>query len=547
MSAGFKSSNPFRRNGNAAALNPNPNSIPPAHSTAFDSDPFSSNVSFGETPADAAEPGPPKRKKVVKRVRVQTPPPLSSDSESDGSVGMESPIERKEDEQDPFEAAQAESPVDVPTESGPPRRNPFSKTLQDIEPGQNQNEGKASARGPGRASLDVAAFSRLLLTGQASANNAGASSPAGTSSIHTPPGPDTESDSSLLHMGRNPVDPHHNTNANPAPTEPPKTRSAEPEAAPLIRANKAAGGPKKKPPPPSPRHGKAIRIQLGGDDKARQQPAPPTPPLARTPSDTNKPLPPAPLRSPEEEEAVSVFDREAAGRVPEGSEPPSPAVSGSEVQGVAKRVTPAPPPRRNRDGGGRVMVASAAHVSEPQRRGSMESTHSRTESIRQPAPTPPPPRRPAHRSTSSITSPSSQSFAASRQVAPEAGQVASPRSPVSSPMNPKLAPPPPPARNASTRRKTTNNSIDSSKRGSKDREAAPPPPPRRQRGGSRSSLDSMSEGSKRVGENGAGVDTLQEEDEVKMDDGQASAILADLQSLQREVDALQKQYANASR
>lgn len=543
MSAEFQSSNPFRRKGNAPALSPNSNTH--THSTAFDSEPFSNNASAAGAPADVPEPEPPKRKKVVKRVRVQTPPPLSSDSESEGPVYAESPVESGWAAQDPFAGSQAESPVDSPTEPRPPRRNPFSKTLHDIEPAKNQNESKTSARSAGKPSLDVAAFSRLLLTGQAGANNPAAGSPSeGNSSTHTPD-LDTESDSSLLPAGRPPVDPRHN--ANPAP----RTRNPEPEAAPLIRANEPGAVPKKKPPPPSSRHGKAIRLQLSGDDKARQHPGPSTPPpLTRTPSDFNKPLPAAPLRSPEEEDAESVFDREAAGRVPEGSGPPSPAVSGYEVQGVAKRATPAPPPRRYRDGEARGGVTSSpSHVDEPQlqpqpqRRGSVESTHSRAESIRQPAPAPPPPRRPAHRSTSSITSPSAQSFTTSPPAAvPDANHPSSPRGPIPDPMNIKLAPPPPPARNASTRRKTSNNSIDGTKRGGKEREGAPPPPPRRQRGGSKSSLDSLSEaGSRRVG-----VDTLREEDEAKVDDGQAGAILADLESLQREVEALQKQYASAS-
>lgn len=536
MSTEFQSSNPFRRKGSAASPSPNPPA--PTHTAAFNSEAFSNNASALATPADVPELEPPKRKKVVKRVRVQTPPPLSSDSESEGPAGGESPVESRWVAQDPFAGSQAESPVDVPSESGPPRRNPFSKTLHDMEPAKNQEKSDTSARPGGKPSLDVAAFSRLLLTGQAGANNPAGGSPSdGTSSsLHTP-NLDTESDSSSLPACRSPVDPRH---TNAAPSAPPGTRNPEPEAAPLIRAN---AGPKTKPLPPSSRHGKAISLQLGGDDKAYQHPTPLTPPPPnRTPSDFNKPLPPAPLRSPEEEAAESVFDREAAGRVPEGSEPPSPAVSGYEVQGAVKRVTLAPPPRKNRDGEGRAVASGSSHMDGFQRRGSVESTHSRAESIRQSAPAPPPPRRPAHRSTSSITSSSSQSFATSPYAAPDANSPSSPRGPMPDSMNQKLAPPPPPTRNTSTRRKTSNNSVDSTRRAGKEREAAPPPPPRRQRGGSRSSLDSLSEGSRKVG-----VDTLREEDEVKVDDGQAGAILADLESLQREVDALQKQYASTAR
>lgn len=487
MSADFQSSNnPFRRKGNTGvpALTPNPTA--PAHPTVFGPEPAANSRPEGP-PADA-DPAPKRKTKVVKRVRVQTPPPLSSDSESDSPAGTESPGGRGWGEQDPFGGARED---DSPAEAGPPRRNPFSKTLHDIEPARN-HEAKPSTKA-GRASLDVAAFSRLLLTGQPGANSS--APPPGATSPHTP-SPDTGSESSSPLPGRA---------AEPAPSD----------ASPLL--HEPVPAPKKKPPPPSSRHGRAIRLQLGGEEQP--------PPLTRTPSDFNKPLPPAPLRSPEEEEAESVFDREAAGRVPEG--PPSPAAS---VEG--RKGTPAPPPRRGRHDEGR----GGGH--EVQRRGSMESTHSRAESIRQAAPAPPPPRRPAHRSTSSITSPSSQSFStpAAPYTAPDAGPTSPRAAAAQDASSVKLAPPPPPARNASTRRRA-NNSVDGGRRA---KEGAPRPPPPRQRGGSRGSLESLTEERRGHGQGEVGV--AREEG-----DGQAGVILADLDALRREVDALQKQYASAQR
>ena len=551
MSTDLQSSNPFRRKATAAGAAPAITSSSPAppdpRANVFDSEPSSNNASAARATADAAGPELPKPKKVVKRVRVQTPPPLSSDSESEGPIGPESPTE------DPFESSRGSPVSETLPDSAPQLRNPFSRTLHDIEPGKDQDEANASPRTPGKASLDVAAFSRLLLTGQAGANSAGRLPSEENASTPPPIEPDAESDSTLLPSRHSATDPRYDPIASPAASEAPtRTRKPEAEAAPLIRANEVASSQKKKPPPPSSRHGKAIRLQLGDGKVAH--PAPPTPPLARAGSDFNKPLPPAPLRSPEEEEAESVFDREAAGRVPEGSAPPSPAVSGYEVQGAGKRATPAPPPRRNRDSQPPAALTSpSAHGSEPQRRGSMDSTHSRAESIRQPAPAPPPPRRPAHRSTGSITSHPPQLPSPSPHAAPDVAYPTSPRGPSLDPTNPKTAPPPPPTRNASTRRRTSNTSIDSTRRAGKEKEGAPPPPPRRQRGGSRGSVESFTEGRK-AGDNGGGVEPLREEDEVsaagfeaKGDDGQAGVILADLNALQREVEALQKQYASASR
>lgn len=67
--------------------------------------------------------------------------------------------------------------------------------------------------------------------------------------------------------------------------------------------------------------------------------------------------------------------------------------------------------------------------------------------------------------------------------------------------------------------------------------SAPKPPPRRQRGGSRGSLESLSEERREIE-----VETLKEEEE-----GGGQAILADLDALRREVDELQKQYASSQK
>lgn len=554
MSADYQSSNnPFRRKAAASSAPANPNPAPPSSSTTHSHEPFSYHRPSEPTAAAPTDPKPPEqRTKPVKRVRVQTPPPLSSDSESDASEAP-SPAWRRPEGQDPFGGVTEEARDDTQAQSGPPRRNPFSKTLQDIEPGRDSDGARASGRTAGRASLDVAAFQRLLLTGQSGANNPGPGpSEAPSTHPHSPTRP-TESSSSSPSSRSSALDAPQNQSVAPAPSEPPRTthRTSPPHDDPLPAPQK------QRPPPPSSRHGKAINLRVDLD--RTRYPAPPTPPLARTPSDFNKPLPVAPARTPSEEDAESIFDREAAGRAPESPGPPSPAVSTHEYTGGTMRRTPAPPPRRRQDGG--QDQSPPVHNADLHRRMSVDSTHSRTDSIRAHAPAPPPPRRPNHRSTpslTSLTSPSSQSF--SIPAVHDTSHPSSPRGFPAADAPAKHAPRPPPARNPSTRRKTSGGSVEGQpKRAvSRDGISAPPPPPRRQRGGSgsRESLD-FSETSRR-GDAGA-VGMLREEDERlgnagsasagadewKADDGQAGVILADLGALQREVEALQRQYESS--
>lgn len=540
MSADYQSSNnPFRRKAAASSApsNPNPNPTPPSYSTISTND---ASPYHRPTASTAADPKPDTRAKPVKRVRVQTPPPLSPDSESDTSEAPSPPWGRRE-ARDPFDGVPEEAHDDTPAQSGPPRRNPFSKTLQDIEPGREGDGAKSAARAAGRASLDVAAFQRLLLTGQSGANNPG-SGPSEAPSTHlASPNRTLESSSSSPSSRSSPSSASNNHTLTPAPSEAPRTtHHSPPHDGPLPAPQK------RRPPPPSSRHGKALGLQIGVDT-----PRPPTPPLTRTPSDFNKPLPAAPARTPSEEDAESIFDREAAGRAPESPGPPSPAVSTHEYSGGAKRPTPAPPPRRRQDGNH--DRSPPVHISDLQRRTSVDSTHSRTDSLRGNAPAPPPPRRPNHRSTpswTSLTSPSSQSF--SIHTVPDTSNPSSPRGFLGPDAPARYAPPPPPTRNPSTRRKTSGGSTEGQHKRvvSRDGAPAPPPPPRRQRGGSgsRESLDFS--GSPRRGDAGPVVtspegntgNTSAGAEELTADNGQAGAILADLGALQREVEALQRQY-----
>ncbi|KAI1813685.1 hypothetical protein GGS20DRAFT_552422 [Poronia punctata] len=308
-------------------------------------------------------------------------------------------------------------------------------------------------------------------------------------------------------------------------------------------------------------------------------------------TDVNKPLPAPPFRASVEEDAESPFDREAAGKVPEAfaelqanPRPPTPPAitrnrSGSQTS-TQSRKPAVPPPRRQ----SRISSSHSTNPDEDPPRSSMESNRSRTDSLRVTMnpekslhpPAPPPPRRPAHaRQGSSYTAPSQPSFS----PATTPGVVERERSPLGSsatPLTRSLSglgttivgtgsgvvvghnksnpPPPPPTRKQSTRRPLSSasmeggNSAGSVRKVSREKDGGgtpgpPPPPPPRVRGIARPPLnplpsdkDDIRRGSLDIISTGNGSTLLAEAN----DDKQGVDILADLDALQKEVEALMK-------
>lgn len=389
-----------------------------------------------ENPEPLAVPA--QRPKVVKKVRVQSPPPRSPDSPAHMPT-----------EDDPFGNGIDESDRDsaVSSVSGGPPANPFSKTLQDVEGNvglgdARMSEGRALREANmDRKSLDVDAFKRLLMTG-----NAGS----GTNAEQT-----------------------QNTQAPESQETQPMSAQEEKEL--LEQFGFAKKAP---PPPPSSRHGKSIKVE------------PLDPPRPRVSAETT----------------------------PEVETPRS------------KRPVPAPPPRRG-------------HARMESRTGTMtddiDTAPTRPQSVRHhsTAPAPPPPRRPhnSHRPASVQPSPTSATFNISLNQHPDSG-ISTPIQETESPLeisdsSSGKAPPPPPSRQSSGRRPPSISSIESFSRrvsgetrrasvehrrisGEGKMQPPPPPPPARKRGSSKSSLDVVSRPER------------------------GSTILADLDALQREVDAL---------
>ncbi|KAK7935722.1 hypothetical protein PG985_001217 [Apiospora marii] len=475
-SPSFGSNNPFRRKTGG----PSPSSAIPSGSPAPSSSLGNPTLSSAPRPpvttfrtavpepqAARDDPIQPKPKKIVKKVRVQSPPPSSpedavpvatyfppADYDDDDDDDEHDDADRRNsrdaldegDGVDPFTGGQTdeEARIEASDEHTLPRApaNPFSKTLADLEPsipGEEANPASGS-----KGALDVNSFSRLLLTGHAS--NPGAVGGAGNASL--PAATSTWSGSSPL-----PTPSHDGTSITDASSvsrqsivdanqDTPRTSHeiSEPEEAgerrnnhlssPLANIQPASG--RKKPPPPSSRHGKLIKIELGSD----QRPSTPSRGSGQGMSvDTN--IDPAGQQSPlsSASDTESPFDREAAGKLPEAfsetaattnsgpSDPSGGMRSRSESQvstgtTSSARKPAAPPPRRHGRSDSKPPSIKGNPADEEAPRSSMESNRSRTDSLRVnshtsaglSAPAPPPPRRPSHnRSGSSITSPTSVS------------------------------------------------------------------------------------------------------------------------------------------
>ncbi|KUI61260.1 hypothetical protein VP1G_11295 [Cytospora mali] len=486
------------------------------------------------------------------------------------------------------------------TGRGPPP-NPFGRTLEDMElaakdAGQSSAEQSASA---GKAGLDVEAFKRLLLTGQGPAP--GASGIGNTTSSSHPTGlagdggsmtdASSVSRQSLFdanHLQESPRTSHEIS--EPEGDEHKHGLTSTPQSKPSAR---------KKPPPPPPatRHGKLIKVELKDKDKPAAlerrisggltgaSPMSPGQRSSVSPAGVNKPLPPPPVRS-EDDPKESIFDKESAGKVPEldidpeadvipSPRPPTPPntshTPSTPLENPASTPRkPAPPPRRQshaRTDSSKSQPDTYEEAGTPPR-SSLDSNISRSSSIRvnTAVPTPPPPRRPAgHRNSPSLSGSISNNAVSSafpfpvvsasptinasgfshgalqHPVATDTSSGATAASNSPNPVGAKPSPPPrPPQRNASTR-KSAASSLSNRPGSSHEIPArkpgvAPPPPPPRMRGSSKGSIDGPGKASGEAPAGGAetvgvaGVDVGASDEAVR-------AMLADLDALQREVEA----------
>lgn len=281
-----------------------------------------------------------------------------------------------------------------------PPPNPFQKTLGDLEPGQTRTDeaqsdpAAAAAASPGKTTLDVDAFSRLLLTGQ------------GPAAAPVPP----------------PAAPAR-ADAAPAAQETPRTsheisendddRSGLIHGAPATNDHTPRQTLRKKPPPPSSRHGKLIKAQSKEKTPAKEGAGQDPTLSSSSSSDVNKPLPLPPTRrsanvSEDDEDAMdSIFDREAAGKLPEVDlDPEAP-------EGAVPPPRPPTPPNASHsaefspshpisDQGAEALVSSSAAPVPPV---AAATTTTPSSHPKKPTPAPPPRRQAAHIRTESRSNP----------------------------------------------------------------------------------------------------------------------------------------------
>ncbi|TFB06899.1 hypothetical protein CCMA1212_000211 [Trichoderma ghanense] len=543
------SSNPFRK---SATQHPE-NRFPPMPSSVdavqLFSPPTTTFRDENVPPAAAQSPAVDANKaKVVKKVRVLSPPPRTPESpEWTTSYFGSAAAPAYVPEQDPFnnvdndwdDASAAAVAADSPSQpAAPPVRsplmavesqrpvnavaNPFSKKKP--QEAADSGDSKEDAREEGevlkaaqtaRRSLNVDSFKRLLMTGAASPP----SSPLPTDSFE------------------------HEPTDRPRPVSmPPPAR----EASTTVSAHKEKKAP---PPPPSSRHGKVIKPvpaqSATGTESAvtspKEKPAEPVahpilpsrPPLSRESSASSGSSASSSSTASVEDEVVQMDTHPPALTAsPEHIDTPvSPPASN------VKKPVPVPPPRRQPRSDAKT-TSPDGQENDPPPRSSMDSISSRSNSVRHSAhaPAPPPPRRTTSGSRHPATPQSSTLIHPPDTDTPRTSSESASR---------PMAPPPPPTRNASTRRPQSFYGLESSSHRRvvaeiKPRDVvAPPPPPSRIRGSSQSSADGQSA---RASLDSARKPRSSADEFGDLGDaqyaGQTVDILADLESLQREVDAL---------
>lgn len=466
----LSSNNPFRRNGAGASA---PAAAPPFDIDALESpspaapspssEHFRSHLQTISQPAQEPPATSFQKPKVVKKVRVQSPPPSSPESagapESYLRAGRYDDSDTSDDDVDPFSIIPSRANEDEEVEDRPPSTphrappNPFQRTLQDIELGSDGAQQNPETLPGARGALDVDAFKRLLLTGQT-----GPAAPAqSTGNLRAGDGANQTDTSSLSRQSVSGASTHPSIHDTPRTSHDISDREADDGRRDLTgtaQPNVQTPTPlRKKPPPPSSRHGKLIKPEptaKGGledtpagslalsTQTSREATTPLSSPLqgSSTPLKVNKSLP----VPPNEDDKVDGLPSQDGGAVQIPAEittdenmpvPQPPTLQASHsiptpASTTPQQKKPPPPPRRQPHGRSEsrasIQVAApsqpSAHNPEERdltaRRSSQDSTRSRSSSLRVSihAPAPPPPRRPAHhsRTSNSFISPSSVSF-----------------------------------------------------------------------------------------------------------------------------------------
>ncbi|PBP26129.1 hypothetical protein BUE80_DR002983 [Diplocarpon rosae] len=544
MSVEPPSSNPFRRRATVT--------LPSAFSGRSSTNSHSSRKADTRAYPDSIERSE-VTKKFTKKVRMQSPPPPSPptpshlDSSStiseeaydmpERSLSLTPPISRKND---PFDSVSSDLSDEEDERLSKAPANPFSKTLETMEHPERGGAITSSTNtsNPGRASMDVDAFKRLLLTG-----NAGLATPITQSAAQTHEayalgngGSSTDISSisrqSIFEAVQEPFSESPRTSHEIS--EPENNQSG------LVVEALASSATRKKPPPPSSRRGRLIKVELKDQNTPIGLQSPPTPgsitsqhyfsSSPRSQTDLNKPLPLAPSRASHDSDHESVFDKESAGKLPELPLP---------YQKVRPKAPPAPPLTRRhsqRVAETKLSRGDSNRLSPKPEEDSAIILGVANENKRTPSsesikiPPLPPPRR-----SGSVRGPSNN--------------------PLTSPSTVSLPAPPPArgSRSVSGGKPPSVLNMDTSPAIKRSSVIAPPPPPPRHRHRSTGSIEGNSPGTSRrpspehvhhciEPRRGSSTPSLLYAEPVQTEDGKHKLdILADLSKLQREIDTLRSQ------
>ncbi|KAM3513183.1 hypothetical protein MY11210_003208 [Beauveria gryllotalpidicola] len=511
------SSNPFRRSGLQAKAADS--TLPPLERIdATQTHAAPPRTSFRDPePSDAddepePEPKPQhdRRQKPVKKVRVLTPPPLSPDSPEwpevdpmyQTGVGLvPTPVDydpfagSATDESDrdgtatpPYPGVAAGAFATAPRAPGGPPGNPFSRTLQDTEDASNKKEldlqqreeGEVlKAANAGTRALNVDAFKRLLLTGNSGVQDRQV--PADDQGLASP---NAEANKIVASpQGAHERSEIHGVRGN--------SQQGQRVVSPLESSKDKKLTP---PPPPSSRHGKTIKSEQPRESEHHY-----------VPSET-KIAPHSHI--PRDNESESTLDENSSidSHANEAAAPSS-----------TKKLAPVPPPRRGHARSDSKSTLPPISSSKPgeddhEPRSSIDSMHRPDgDKPRSHIPAPPPPRRP-HATPKQSGSATASSSSIPQRNAAETSPISG-RSP---------APPRPPARNPSSARRLPGGSGGGASSIDRRDSAPPPPPPPRHRGSSSPTRKSSAERPGRP----------------SVDSSKGADILADLDALRREVEAL---------
>ncbi|EON66985.1 hypothetical protein W97_06101 [Coniosporium apollinis CBS 100218] len=467
--------------------------------------------------------------------------------------------------------------------------NPFSKTLATTEPSSSQTpqhreaaatseRGTADQIGPGagKGSMDVDSFKRLLMTGSAGSSASAYSTAVPSVSTHhrsqSGIGGDSSSSTDTSSVSRQSIfEPVQEPQLESPRTSYELSITDDDESSNLMGEGRRPDK-KKKPPPPTGkrRHGKLVQqrapqivsfsdFSLSVSSPGVQPPSPidaskPLPPLQRTSSDLNKPLPPPPPAHfnpdvqpplPEAENVAQIAGPEVTATPPpieevpsaQRKKPPTPPLARRQSQRkplgpdrLSSNPTPTPPPQ-------------AQETAPPE---ALPSTHSTK------APTPPPARRTAAAATSASTTPKPTAPSTTDLPGPSPSypptSLARHSSSASASASAKAAPaPPPPRRGSSKSSIDLSRSPEESRRPSAEVLRGSLDGGRRASGASASSL--RNEYAPLGAGNGGGVQGVggaAVEEARKAGAASGSDILAEMEAMQREVEALRERYRRGS-